>query len=325
MKRIALIAAFALICSGSALAAGVAYDVTTLNGHPGYLTGCAVSPDGVWDKVIMVVSGYDTENTDHPLNEINNDARFASMIADLGPQGWDVILFDYVDGSIDIHQNADNLARFIEVLNGWSVPNYHLALVGGSMGGIVTRAMFCQENTNMGTDTFVSLDSPQHGVYLSQWIKGLATLLVDTPAGYQMAEHRPEFGVFYGWMRGIETSTWKAASIAPMATLAIALSNGESTWKSTWGDRTTHTIYHPVCSYVYDSGAWSDYMPYHSTVMTDNKSTSYTGSLTRTYRYVSTATSYFDQKQPNPQTEHSGPDFAIDQAEAFVLAHGPAN
>jgi pimeloyl-ACP methyl ester carboxylesterase len=274
---------------------------------------------------MMVVSGYDTDNTSDPLVELDTDARWQSLINELGPQGWDIVLFDYVDGAIDIKQNADNLARFIEVIDANATPNYHLALVGGSMGGIVTRTMFAQENSRMGTDTFVSVDAPHHGVYISNSLKDVADFLVNTVAGRQMAEHRSEFAVFYGWLRGLETATFKANNIAPMSTLAIAESDGRNPWQVSWGDRTIHTIYHPVCSYVYSDGLWSDYMPYHSTLMFDDTSVNSSGpSLgTKTYSYVSQVTSYFDQTQHNPQMEHGAPQVVIDQAKSFVLLHSP--
>jgi len=314
-----------LVCS-TALAQGVAYDVPVVNGHPGYRTAYDVSPDGVIDKVVMMVSGYDDDNTSDPLVELNTDSRWQSLINELGPQGWDIVLFDYVDGSIDIKQNADNLARFVEVIDASAVPGYHLALIGGSMGGIVTRTMFVQENSNKGTDTFVSVDAPHHGVYLSNSLKGVANLLIDTVAGRQMAEHRSEFATFYGWLRGVEASPgFKANLIAPMSTLAIAECDGRLPWKVTWGNRTIHTIYHPVCSYVYSDGLWCDYMPYHSTLMFDNTATSKTGCSVckQTFWYNSQVTTYFDQTQANPQSEHGAPQYVIDQAKVFVVAHGP--
>lgn len=320
MKRYSIILAVMVMFCGYASATGVAYDCLTVNGHPGYLTAYEVSPDGIFDKVMILVTGFDTQNDDHPIDQINTD--WQPLIDQMQPYGWDIVIFDYVDGSIDIKQNADNLARFIEVVNSVAVPNYHLAICGGSMGGIVGRAMFAQENSNMGADQFVTVDSPHHGVYLSPWIEGLAAMLVEGLAGFQMAYGQPEFNTFYTWMRGVETTAFKTANIAPMATFAIALSNGESSWKVTWGNMLIHTKYHPVCSYVYSDGLWSDYMPYHSTIMAANQTVNQSGTFTKTFWYASTALGYFDQKQANPQTEHSAPPFAVQQAIDFIMAHG---
>jgi len=50
--------------------------------------------------------------------------------------GWEIVVFDYVDGAIALKHNADNLARFIELVNIYAEPNSHLAIVGNSMGGV---------------------------------------------------------------------------------------------------------------------------------------------------------------------------------------------
>ena len=44
-----------LLASGGVNAAEV-FDVLEVNGHPGYITAYQVSPDGIVDKVLMLVS-----------------------------------------------------------------------------------------------------------------------------------------------------------------------------------------------------------------------------------------------------------------------------
>ena len=132
--RIRLCILTALLLASGGVNAAEVFDVLEVNGHPGYITAYQVSPDGIVDKVLMLVSGFDTDNDDHPIDDLTTD--YQPVIDLLGPQGWDIVLFDYVRGDIDLKQNADNLARFIEVVDSVAVPNYHLALVGGSMGGL---------------------------------------------------------------------------------------------------------------------------------------------------------------------------------------------
>jgi surface protein with Ig-like domain len=320
MKIRLLTVAISILAFCSVASAATEYNVLEVNGHPGYLTATEVSPDGVMDKVLMLVSGYDSDNNDYPIDEIGD---YQAVIDLLGADGWDVILFDYVAGDIDIKQNADNLARFIDYLDTICEPNYHLAVVAGSMGGIVTRCMFVQEYSGMGVETFVSVDAPHHGVYLSPWVESLAVLLIDTVAGHQMANGQSEFDTLYGWMRSVENNgTFKPTIIDPMATLAIALSDGEGEWEVDWGDLIIHTKYHPVCSFVEAEGLESDYMPYHSVCMFDNSSTDSDEHWGyNDYWYENTYTSYFDVKQPNPKTEHGAPEFAIQQAIDFAVAN----
>jgi pimeloyl-ACP methyl ester carboxylesterase len=321
MKRFSVLAMASLLVSGFAAAAPVIHDVATVNGHPGYITAWETS--GALDKVLLLVTGFDTDNDDHPVDDLYGD--YQPLLNLIGPLGWDVIIFDYVDGSTYLEDNADNLARFIEYLNTQAVANYHLAIVGGSMGGIVARTMFVQENSAMGAETFVSVDSPHWGVTLSPWVEGLAELALDYPAAHQMHNGDPAYSAHYGWLRSVETNgTFLPNVIGPMATLAIALSNGESSWKLYWDDAIIHSKYHPVCSYVISNPFESDYMPYHSTMYLDNTSTSKSNHLGYTkYWYNSTATSYFDQKQANPKAVHGAPAYVVEQAVNFVLANGP--
>ncbi len=195
------------------------------------------------------------------------------------------------------------------------------------MGGIVTRTMFVQENSDMGVDTFVSVDSPHHGVYPSPWVSDIAQLLLDATAGFQMLNGRPEHNALYGWLESVESSPgWMATNIDPMATLAIALSNGEFFWRESWWDLIAHTNFHTISSFVSAAGLQSDFMPYHSVCKFDNISFNlWTGWFENFYWYNSTATSYFDAKQPNPRTEHGAPAFAVEQAVAFVIANAPAS
>ena len=78
-----------------------------------------------------------TRNDSMPLDKLQGE--FAELVDYMGVFGWDVIFFDYVDGAIDLKQNADNLARFIEHLDTEAPEGYHLAVMCGSMGGIVAR------------------------------------------------------------------------------------------------------------------------------------------------------------------------------------------
>ncbi len=308
---------------GSFVSAATAFDVTEVNGHPGYLTAQEMSPDGVVDKVLMVIKGFDTDNTDHPMQDLST--KYQSTIEQLQADGWDIVIFDYVRGDIDLKQNAENLAHFIHYLDSIAIPNYHLALIGGSMGGIVARTMFVQQYSNMGVDTYVSLDAPHYGVYLSPWVKDLAVFAIDSKAAHQMAHGEAEYNEHYGWLQSVESSAeFMESVIDPMMTLAIALSDGEQKWEVNWADLAIHTRYHPVSSRVEANGRAfeSDYVPYHSAVLMDTTSISQRTKWNRNYYwYNDTKSSYFDFKQANPKMEHGAPDFTIQQAVDFIVAN----
>jgi hypothetical protein len=328
-KYILVILSVALTVSKPSIAIDMTYDRDPVNGHQGFLSAWRVT--GALDKPVIVVKGYDTVNTDHPVDDLDNS--IGTITKPLTDLGHDIIIFDYVNGDADLKFNADNLAVFIRYLddvisangindgNNDGHPDYELAIIGGSMGGIVTRTMFVQEGEAMGVDTFVTIDSPHHGVQLSPFLNW-ATDFIDSIAGHQMLYGDAAYFEHYGWLRSIENSTtFKQSVINPMHTAAIALSDGESTWHLDFGELVNHTEYHDVSSYIENGDVQSDYVPYHSAVNMDNTEVevldqdwSYAD-----LRYIDTHTSYFDLKIRNPRDSHGAPDYAIQQAIGFVI------
>jgi pimeloyl-ACP methyl ester carboxylesterase len=326
-----VILSVALTVSEFASASDIVYDRDPVNGHSGFLSAWRVT--GELDKPVILVKGYDTVNDDHPFDDLENDlGTITQPLIDLG---HDIIVFDYANGEADLKENADNLAEFIRHLDGKLLangvidrdgdghPDYELTVIGGSMGGIVARTMFVQENEAMGVDIFVTIDSPHHGVQLSPFLDW-ATDFIDSVAGHQMLYGDVSYFEHYGWLRSVESRPeFKEHVIDPMHTAAIALSDGESEWHLDFGDLLFHTDYHDVSSYIEDRDTRSDYVPYHSAVNMDNTGTEV---VDRDWdsvdmKYTDTHTSYFDLKIQNPRDRHGAPDYVIQQAMDFVIEH----
>ena len=317
---------FSILCSvlllpSLARAETVLYDQYEINGHPGYLTAGELN-HGL-ERVLLIVPGFDTRNDTMPLDELQGD--FAELVDFFSLYGWDVIFFDYVYGAIDLKQNAENLAHFIEYLDTQAPEDYHLAVMGGSMGGIVVRTMFVQELSSMGVDTYVSIDSPHWGVQLSNWAGDLAALAIDYPAAHQMHKGDPAYREHYGWLRRVERSDWFREEInGPMNTCAVALSDGSEEWEVPWDDLALHNKFYPVSSYVEYSGLTSTYMPYHSTVYLDRIATRGRLQLgTKRFSYRDLTSSYFDDIYANPRDEHAAPRYAVIQAVRCIGKYAP--
>jgi len=307
------------------------YDRDPVNGHSGFLSAWRIT--GTLDKPVIAVKGYDTVNMDHPIDDLDNYSD--TIMQPLVDSGYDIIVFDYVNGEADLKENADNLAEFIRHLddlisaNGIldrdqdGHPDYELAVIGGSMGGIVARTMFVQEDEAMGVDIFVTIDSPHHGVQLSPYLNW-ATRFVDSVAGHQMLYGDAAYFEHYDWLRSVENSTeFRQRVINPMQTAAIALSNGESEWHLDSDELLFHTKFHDVSSYIDNGTMQSDYVPYHSAVNMDNTGVEVLdqGGNYADLKYIDTHTSYFDLKIQNPRDLHGAPDYAIRQAIDFVIEY----
>ena len=301
----------------------VLHDEPEVNGHPGYLSAWAVHGD--LDKVVLIVPGFDTDNTDLPYDRLTGD--FQPAVDLLGESGWDVVFYEYVDGSIDLKQNADSLARFIEYLDTQALPGYHLAVLGGSMGGMVTRTLLVQENDRLGIDSFVSIDSPHRGVSLSHWVdQDIVNLLLDYEAARQMAAGTEAYNEHYGWLESVEKQrAFKQQILNPIATCAVTLSDGSGGyWRVKPTDEAIHNRFYPVSSYVEYSGLRSTYMPYHSTALLISDATKKKVRNGRNfYRYKRNRSRYFDEIIANDRDEHGAPAYAVEQALEFILATGP--
>jgi len=319
----------ALTATETALAKDTVYDRHPVNGHSGFLSAWRITDE--LDKPVIIVKGYDTVNDDHPIDDLKDD--FGTITQPLTDLGYDIIIFDYVNGEADLKENADNLAEFIRYMDGLlsdngvidrdddGHPDYELAIIGGSMGGIVARTMFVQENERMGADIFVTIDSPHHGVQLSPFLDW-ATEFIDSVAGRQMYYGDNAYFKHYDWLRSVENGTdFKARVINPIHTAAIALSNGESEWHLDAGDLLFNTEYHDASSYIENNDVRSDYVPYHSAVNMDNTDVEILDSAWNfaDLRYIDTHTSYFDLKIPNPRDRHGAPDYVIQQAIDYVI------
>ena len=299
------------------------YDEPVVNGHPGFLSAWAVS--GELDKVVIIVPGFDTENDELPYDRLTGD--YLPLVEHVGALGWDVLFFEYVDGSIDLRDNADNLARFIDYVHTQAIADYHLAVIGGSMGGIVTRTLLVQENSAMGIDSFVSIDSPHRGVTLSKWVnEDLINLLLQYEAAQQMQAGSAEYNEHYGWLESVEGQrTFRQEILKPINTASVTLSDASGGyWKVKPADEALHNRFYPVSSYVEYSGLRSTYMPYHSTALLVSKSTKrkFKNGSNR-YRYKKNRSRYFDVIIPNKRDEHGAPEYAVQQAVDFILSVGP--
>ncbi len=296
------------------------FEQEEVHNHPGYRI--VYELNGALDKVFLLATGFDTVNKTPIAEDIY--LKYQPLLDIMGPDGWDFVYFDYYEGDRDLKDNADNLAEFIQLLDQIAEPDYHLAVVGVSMGGIIARTMFVQEESRLGVDTYVSVDSPHWGVTLSNWVDDLS-FFIGGYAGHQMLSGDILYNIHYGWLRSVEKNDhFMEEIIDPMDTCAIALSNGEDDWEVDWTDESIHNKWYEVASYAYSDGLTSTYMPYHSVVYMDDYSVETKIRLGyNKYEYEDTHTSYFDTKIPNKRDQHEENDYMLMQALDFVLKHQP--
>lgn len=142
------------------------------------------SPDGIFDKPIYVVDGFDPSdgrNTTAVYNLLTyTDAN--GVVQNLGDrirnqEGYDIVVVNFptyinaaaktIDGGADyIERNALSLVTVMETLNLQKTGNEQNIVIGPSMGGLISRYALRymeQNNLNHQTRLWISFDAPHYG------------------------------------------------------------------------------------------------------------------------------------------------------------------
>lgn len=145
----------------------------------------AYSNDGILDKPVIFVEGYD------PANDVFPDFYYYRGISSLIYGGRDLIIVNFADAANDMDTNALVLQNIIEEINTAKTGNHPLAVIGYSMGGIIARKTLKNmeaQGKNHNTALYVSYDAPHMGANspsaLSETVEGLIDKLDSATAGY---------------------------------------------------------------------------------------------------------------------------------------------
>lgn len=172
-----------------------------------------LSPDGVLDKPIILVDGFDPgDGRDimgiYDLLNFDDDGNPSNLADVVRAEGFDVVILNFpvytrttdmveVDGGADfIERNAMLLVELINILNGpepngGKVGDEELVIIGPSMGGLISRyALNFMENQNQDHETrlWLSFDSPHHGA--------------NVPIGFQYLFNKLAYGLQLGGFGG---------------------------------------------------------------------------------------------------------------------------
>lgn len=130
--------------------------------------------NGIFDRPLIVVEGFDPENEYNYHSLITGQKQ--GLFVDLGSgntlndeieeEGYDLVFVDYQNSLDYIQRNAYMLEAVIDSVNAMKVGTEEIAVIGVSMGGLVARyALAHMEATSKTHEAklFVSFDSPQQG------------------------------------------------------------------------------------------------------------------------------------------------------------------
>ncbi len=154
----------------------------------------AYSEDGILDRPVIVVEGYDPENK--IPTERYYDAGFNQLVFNApGYVGRDVFIVHFPNDGDSMDKNASLLQQIIQEINAAKTGNIPTVVIGYSMGGIVARkALHNMEvaGVNHQVSLYVSYDSPHMGANapmdLQDTVDGLVSKLDDHFLGFTPSE-----------------------------------------------------------------------------------------------------------------------------------------
>lgn len=121
--------------------------------------------DGVFDKPIIIVEGFDPlkDRTPQDLRNKYDDAGFWPLAKS---QGYDLVALKFTDNHDYIQNNAQVVKALIHEINQLKEGDFEIIIIGESMGGLATRVAIAEleeDNFDHGVGLYVSFDSPHKG------------------------------------------------------------------------------------------------------------------------------------------------------------------
>jgi pimeloyl-ACP methyl ester carboxylesterase len=135
--------------------------ITSVGARTRVLTGC----DGVFDKPVIIVEGFDPEGS-LDLDELVDRFEQQRFIATLQAYGYDIVLVDFKNNGTLIENNAAVLEAVIKKVNETKTGTFKSHVIGFSMGGLIARwCLRTMENKGLPHQVanYFSYDAPHQG------------------------------------------------------------------------------------------------------------------------------------------------------------------
>lgn len=136
--------------------------------------------DGVFDRPIVLVDGMDTDDGTpggiRKMPDLYGRYSRYGLADELREVGYDIVLFDYDDGSDYIQNNAYALVRLLAFVRSKVVGSEGVTLGGPSMGGLVARyavGAAASRGIDVGVDHLILFDTPNRGAHIPLTVQAL--------------------------------------------------------------------------------------------------------------------------------------------------------
>lgn len=195
---------------------------------------------------VVVVEGFDLDNL-MAWDELYDLLNQENLLEDLRAAGYDAVVLNFSESTDYIQRNAYLLVTLLEAVQAaLADPAQDIALIGASMGGLVSRyALLAMEQAGQPhrVRSFISFDSPQRGANIplgvQYWLDffqieseeaGHLLSRLDTPAARQMLLYHhtspPGASGVPDPLRGALTSELAGLGDYPVGPRLVAIANG---------------------------------------------------------------------------------------------------
>jgi hypothetical protein len=194
---------------------------------------------------ILAVEGFDLDNS-MDWDELYTLLNRESLIDSLRARGYDAVVLDFTDATTDIRRNAFVFTELLAQVEARIAPTQTVAVVGASMGGLVSRYGLAWLETHLvphRVRIYVSFDTPQRGANIplgvQHWVDFFASQsadaatfrdLLNKPAARQMLVYH--FGSTAGTtaapdpLRAALAADFTAVGGYPQLLRRVAFANG---------------------------------------------------------------------------------------------------
>lgn len=136
------------------------------NQNPGARVTRDLGCDGVFDKPIIIVEGFDPTD-DVGFEDLRRQFAQNEFIITMRAYGYDIVYVDFTKNQTYIENNARVLEQVINQVNQTKVGNHKSTVIGYSMGGLIARwCLKDMEDRNLthNVENYFSYDAPHQGV-----------------------------------------------------------------------------------------------------------------------------------------------------------------
>ena len=133
---------------------------------PGATASIFLGNDGIFDRPVIIIEGYDPYNAED-FSTYWDNYNLSYLGEELLAQGKDLVFVNFQNGGVSLHSNSLYVETLLVYLGQELGANRNnMQVIGFSMGGVIARMALVnleRKNVEHNTATYISYDAPHQG------------------------------------------------------------------------------------------------------------------------------------------------------------------